>query len=136
MVASKILSMVLCLLTRRIKKNNSQYFKKIRTHLHSMIQTISVGDVDINNYDVLIDVRTPEEFSTGHIENALLIDIKDKAFKKEIEKLDKTKSYLLICRSGGRSGQACEIMQDLGFLDVTNLEGGMLDWIEQGFEVE
>ncbi len=78
---------------------------------------------------VILDVRTPEEFNNGYIPNATLINIQDPAsFTDEIQQLDKSKSYLVYCRSGKRSMLACQVMENLGFKHLANLEGGILDW--------
>ena len=78
---------------------------------------------------VLIDVRTLAEFNEGHIEGAVHIDIFSPNFQNEIQKLDKSKDYYLICRSGGRSMSAGNAMENIGFDRVTNLAGGMMGWI-------
>jgi rhodanese-related sulfurtransferase len=78
---------------------------------------------------VILDVRTPEEYEEKHIPNSTLINVQDaQNFVGEIEKLDKSKSYYVYCKSGGRSAMACNIMEQLGFEDVSNLEGGITDW--------
>lgn len=78
---------------------------------------------------VVLDVRTDAEVADGIIKNAIHIDIhKGQAFISELEALDKSKNYYVYCRSGNRSGQACNIMEQLGFNNAYNLEGGMLEW--------
>lgn len=78
---------------------------------------------------VVLDVRTEEEFNNGYIPNAVLIDIQDPSnFTNEVQKLDKNKSYHVYCRSGKRSMLACQVMENLGFEGLANLEGGILDW--------
>jgi rhodanese-related sulfurtransferase len=77
---------------------------------------------------VILDVRTPEEFSEGHIENAVNLDFYADAFPDELESLDKEKTYLIYCRTGGRSGNALKMMKEKGFKDVYNMEGGITDW--------
>ncbi|MFV9552034.1 rhodanese-like domain-containing protein [Algibacter sp. PT7-4] len=78
---------------------------------------------------VVLDVRTDAEVAEGIIKNAIHIDIyKGQEFINEIEDLDKSKNYYVYCRSGNRSGQACQIMEQLGFENAYNLEGGMLEW--------
>jgi rhodanese-related sulfurtransferase len=84
---------------------------------------------------ILIDVRTPEEFNLGKLQNALLIDFYGDNFHDEIQKLDKNKKYLLYCRSGNRSGQAMMLMSQLGFDEVYNLENGIIGWMEEGHEI-
>lgn len=78
---------------------------------------------------VILDVRTDDEFNEGYIENAIQIDInKGQGFIYELDKLDKTKNYYVYCRSGARSGKACQIMNEMGFANSYNLLGGILDW--------
>lgn len=75
---------------------------------------------------VLIDVRTPAEFAGGNVKGAVNIDIYSPSFGKEIDKLDKAKTYFLYCRSGNRSAQACRIMAERGFVKLYNLSGGIM----------
>ncbi|MEP5255369.1 MULTISPECIES: rhodanese-like domain-containing protein [Winogradskyella] len=78
---------------------------------------------------VVLDVRTQAEVDEGMIPNAIHIDIyKGQGFVDEIEELDKTKNYYVYCRSGNRSGQACNIMNQLDFENAYNLEGGFNEW--------
>lgn len=78
---------------------------------------------------VIIDVRTREEFESGYLKNAELIDImQPQSFMDSVNKLDKNKNYYMYCRSGNRSGQACQVLDARGFKNTYNLEGGMLDW--------
>ena len=78
---------------------------------------------------VILDVRTEEEYESGYIKGALNMDIRGGAdFLASIESLDKSKSYFVYCRSGARSGQACQLMSQMGFNAVYNLEGGVLAW--------
>ncbi|NNL81749.1 MAG: rhodanese-like domain-containing protein [Winogradskyella sp.] len=78
---------------------------------------------------VVLDVRTPEEVENGIIPNATHIDIhKGQGFIDEVDQLDKTKSYFVYCKSGGRSAQACAVMNHLGFDKAYNLMGGITEW--------
>jgi rhodanese-related sulfurtransferase len=81
---------------------------------------------------VVLDVRTPGEFAEGYIEGAQMIDFQGGSFETEIASLDKDVTYAVYCRSGNRSGQAVKIMQDAGFGNLFNLEGGVIDWANQG----
>ena len=84
---------------------------------------------DESEESVIIDVRTDDEFSTGYIGGAVNIDFyMGNEFISEIEKLDKSKSYFIYCKSGARSGQTYELMKQKGFKKVYNLEGGILGW--------
>jgi len=75
---------------------------------------------------ILVDVRTPAEFASGHIDGAVNIDFEDPSFTTEITKLDKTKTYFLYCRSGNRSGQAALHMQKNSFQKIYDLQGGIV----------
>ncbi|MCH4551396.1 rhodanese-like domain-containing protein [Aestuariibaculum lutulentum] len=78
---------------------------------------------------VVLDVRTDGEVAEGVIPNAIHIDIfKGQGFIYALEELDKSKNYYVYCRSGNRSGQACSIMEQLGFENAYNLEGGIMAW--------
>ncbi|TBW27597.1 rhodanese-like domain-containing protein [Gramella sp. KN1008] len=78
---------------------------------------------------VILDVRTEEEVNEGYIPNALNIDIyKGQGFINEVEKLDKAKHYYIYCRSGKRSSQACTLLDQMGFSETYNLQGGFSEW--------
>lgn len=78
---------------------------------------------------IVLDVRTQEEVDEGIIANAIHIDIhKGQGFIDDMEQLDKSKNYYVYCRSGGRSAQACAIMNQLGFENAYNLLGGFNEW--------
>lgn len=77
----------------------------------------------------ILDVRTPEEVEEGYIPNATNIDIYlGQGFLDELDKLDKSKNYYVYCRSGARSAQACALMNNAGFGNAYNLEGGFMNW--------
>jgi len=86
---------------------------------------------------VILDVRTDAEVADGIIPNAIHLDIyKGQEFINALEDLDTSKSYYVYCRSGNRSGQACQIMEEMGFEKAYNLEGGMLDWTGDVVDLE
>jgi len=78
---------------------------------------------------VVIDVRTPAEWQQGVIDGAdIFIDYNSANFKQQLAKLDKTKTYVVYCRSGGRSAGASQVMVDNGFKNVVNMQGGIMSW--------
>lgn len=81
---------------------------------------------------VVLDVRTPEEFHAGHLDGAVMIDFYESDFAARIAELDRDVPYLLYCRSGNRSGSTADIMEDLGFTDVTDIGGGITSWVDAG----
>lgn len=76
----------------------------------------------------LIDVRTPEEYNDGYIENAKNINFNSADFKAKMEKLDKTKPVLIYCHSGGRSGKTAAMLKEMGFKEVYDLQSGYSGW--------
>lgn len=76
----------------------------------------------------VIDVRTPEEFSKGHLQNALNFDWNGNDFDNQIATLDKSKPVFVYCLSGGRSSSAASQMRSSGFKEVYELEGGIMKW--------
>lgn len=84
---------------------------------------------------VLIDLRTDDELKNkGMIKGATQLDFLAKDSEERISKLDKKKTYLIYCASGGRSGDAAELMEKQGFQHVVNLEKGIEGWKKSGFE--
>ncbi|MBK5213278.1 MAG: rhodanese-like domain-containing protein [Flavobacteriaceae bacterium] len=78
---------------------------------------------------VILDVRTDAEFEEGFIPGALQIDIcNGSEFLKKAKELDPEKSYFVYCRSGGRSGQACMLLNSVGIKNAYNLKGGIMEW--------
>jgi len=84
---------------------------------------------------IVLDVRTPEEFSAGHIENAININLESSDFASEVSKLDMNATIAVYCRSGNRSGVATEQMVELGFVDMYDMQGGILEWEAVGGQV-
>lgn len=76
----------------------------------------------------IIDVRSPDEFSNGHLTNAKNVDWNGDTFDAEIAGLDKTKPVFVYCLSGGRSSSAASKMRSEGFTTVYELNGGMMKW--------
>jgi len=76
----------------------------------------------------LIDVRTSNEFNSGHLKKAINLNYYDKSFSQQISKLDKSKPIYVYCRSGVRSKYSATILKKLGFKTVYNLKGGILSW--------
>lgn len=90
----------------------------------------------IDNEDItIIDVRTPEEYKSGHIPNARLMNINSSDFEQKLEELPKDEPILVYCHSGNRSGKAMRKMEQKGFKAVYNLEGGISDWKRANNEV-
>ena len=102
-------------------------------------QADSVQVLDVATYEKkmtqpdvqLVDVRTPEEFSQGHIENAVNIDFMADDFDAKVANLDKEKPVMVYCKSGGRSAKASARLKELGFKNISDLEGGITNWTNE-----
>lgn len=79
----------------------------------------------------ILDVRTPEEFNEGHVENAKNSNWLGDHFSEDVEKLDKNKPVLVYCKSGRRSKAASEKLKEMGFKTIYNLDGGYLSWTSE-----
>jgi len=86
--------------------------------------------------NVILDVRTPGEFSAGHIAGAVNLDYNAPDFQEKAAALDKSKTYLVHCAVGGRSVRACEKLSHLDFPNLYNLPGGFKAWAKAGKPVE
>ena len=84
---------------------------------------------------IILDVRTPGEFSSGQIKGANNIDFRSDDFETNISRLDKNKTYLVYCHSGNRSSQAVSMMKDKGFKSLKNLDGGIANWVAENLPV-
>ncbi|MEI6728495.1 MAG: rhodanese-like domain-containing protein [bacterium] len=87
-----------------------------------------------NPSDVLLDVRTAGEFSSGHIKGAINLTVGSEEFFNKIESLDKSKTYITFCLSGNRSGMAAMMMAQKG-LEVINSKVGFMHWKNAGATV-
>ncbi len=85
---------------------------------------------------VVLDVRTQDEYDEGHLAGAVMVDFYAADFADQLATLDPTVPYVVYCRSGNRSGQAREMMNELGFLDVRDVEGGIISWTAAGLPTE
>jgi phage shock protein E len=84
---------------------------------------------------VVVDLRTDQEVVQGVIEGAIQIDYRSQDFKKKLEELDKSKTYMVYCAVGGRSGRAASLMNEIGFKEIYDLKGGMTAWKAEGKKV-
>lgn len=84
---------------------------------------------------VVLDIRTPAEFASGHLAHATMIDFYQADFADRLAQLDPNAPYLLYCNSGNRSAEALTMMSGLGFTDVTEIDGGIQAWLTNGLAV-
>lgn len=102
--------------------------------LESIPPTDFADEVSQNNA-IVLDIRTPQEFNSGHISGAINIDYYDSNFQDNIEKLSRSTPYKIYCNSGNRSASALSLMKQMGFEDVSELQGGIQAWMKSGNDV-
>ena len=99
------------------------------------VDPVEFSEVVKQPWVITLDVRTPEEFNAGHIANAININLEGSDFTSEVSKLDMNATIAVYCRSGNRSGVATEQMAELGFVDMYDMQGGILEWEAVGGQV-
>lgn len=103
----------------------------------SLISSEKLQEILTENPDVqLVDVRTVAEFESGHLANAENIVVTDSDFESQINKLDKTKPIYVYCKSGARSARACDALEEMGFVEMYDLKGGITSWKSAGLSIE
>jgi hydroxyacylglutathione hydrolase len=95
---------------------------------------ITVKELREKHYDIIIDVRTQEEFDRGHVPGAKHLELSH--IHTWCKKLKKEKIYYIICKSGRRSGIACTMLVGIGFEKCYNVSGGTDAWLSEGYEIE
>ena len=96
--------------------------------------TLVQGNQDDSKF-FIIDVRTGEEFASGHLEGAINIDWYSECCEGWIDMLDRNNTYLIYCKSGKRSGEVLSLMSELNFKVAYSLSGGIIQWVEEGFSI-
>ncbi len=81
---------------------------------------------------VVLDIRTPEEFTAGALPNAINLDFYAADFGDRLAELDPSVPYVMYCNSGNRSATAARMMEDLGFAEVYEIDGGIQAWARAG----
>lgn len=85
---------------------------------------------------IILDVRTPGEFASGHLKKSVNLDFHSTSFSHSLDSLNKDKTYLVYCRSGNRSSHASSMMKQKNFTRIYNLKGGIMMWSHQGLPLE
>lgn len=80
----------------------------------------------------ILDVRTAKEFADGHVAGAVNIDVNQTDFAQKIDQLDRSKTYIVYCRSGRRSRKAVGIIAAKGFKNLYNVSDGFVGWSKNG----
>ena len=86
---------------------------------------------EIDN-EILIDVRTSDEYSIGHLAGATVLDFRAADFRQRASRLDHHRPVMIYCAAGGRSSAAVNVLRELGFTDIYELQGGLTSWVGEG----
>ena len=105
-----------------------QIFESAEINVISDAQFNEIQDTDF----ILVDVRTIEEYESGHIQNAVNFDFYSESFQKEILSFDKNSSIILYCRTQNRSTKTANYLKENGYKEITVIEGGITSWVKNG----
>lgn len=105
-----------------------QIFESTEIIVISDAELTEIQDTDY----ILVDVRTREEYESGHIKDAIHFDFYSELFQKEILSLDKSSSIVLYCRTQNRSAKTANYLKENGYKEIAVLEGGISAWIKNG----
>jgi len=103
-----------------------------------LVSPAKAAEVIAENLDglVVLDIRTAEEFNEARLADAIMVDYYAADFADQLDRLDKNVPYVLYCRTGTRTADAAALMEELGFSEVYEIDGGIVNWYEQGYPVE
>ena len=96
---------------------------------------VLIKDNENNAEFIILDVRTQQEYESGHLENACNIDYFSSSFQNSLDALDKDKTYLIYCRTGKRSLGAVQIMNTMDFRKVYNMVNGIEAWVMKNYQL-
>ena len=105
-----------------------QIFESYEINEISDIQFTEIQDTDY----ILVDVRTAEEYESGHIQDAVNFDFYSESFQKEILSLEKNSLIILYCRTQNRSTKAANFLKENGYKEISVIEGGITSWVKNG----
>jgi rhodanese-related sulfurtransferase len=106
-----------------------------KTEIITVITPQEVYDAVYKTDEVqLVDVRTKKEFNDGHLSKAQNVCVTDNDFKQKAAKLNKEKPVYVYCKGGGRSARAAAILKEMGFKEIYDMQGGLVNWESQGLQ--
>ena len=107
-------------------------FSQENTQVYEVLSYDDFKNQISNDNVLLFDVRTMDEFNSGHLKGSINIDFyEEKLFDKFFKKVNKLKPIYIYCRSGNRSKKSSEKLKKLGFVKIFDLEGGYKNWIKK-----
>ncbi|MDA3901136.1 MAG: rhodanese-like domain-containing protein [Spirochaetes bacterium] len=128
----KISSLLLLIISIFSCKGYANSSNESVVHLGALDAADLIDKNENNKSFIILDIRTPGEYQSGHIEGAVNINFSSSQFAENLEVLDKDKSYLIYCRSGNRSYSSLSVFKRLEFKEVFHLKHGIIDWTRNG----
>lgn len=122
-------------LTRTNKPGTSTSTTHVKLVSAVDAQKVIDDERQVGGKPVVIDVRTLDEYASGHLANARNIDVEERTFDAQVSSLDKSKTYVVYCRTDRRSGIATERMKKLGFPHLYDVDGGTVAWTSAGLPI-
>jgi rhodanese-related sulfurtransferase len=123
----------LCGCSDRTSTGTSGQYNGIAENIDAQKAYELIGGNEQNPDFIILDIRTPQEYSGGHIEGAENIDYYSDDFRESLDRLGRDKEYLIYCRSGSRSANAFRLMKQMNFMKVYNLSNGIISWIRKKY---
>jgi len=108
--------------------SSCQSFDSSKINIISDSQFLEIQDSDY----ILVDVRTVEEYESGHIQDAVNFDFYSESFQNDILTLDKRSSIILYCRTQNRSTKTANYLKENGYKEITVIAGGITSWVKNG----
>ena len=105
-----------------------EFLSTTEVNIISDNQFLEMQDTDYT----LIDVRTTEEYESGHIQNALNFDFYSESFQKDILTLEKNSQIILYCKTQNRSKKTADFLKENGYREIKVIEGGITSWVKNG----
>ena len=97
----------------------------------NVISDAQFNEIQDSDY-ILVDVRTVEEYESGHIQDAVNFDFYSESFQNDILTLDKSSSIILYCRTQNRSTKTANYLKENGYKEISVIEGGITSWVKNG----
>jgi rhodanese-related sulfurtransferase len=129
-----LLSMLTIALTSKAQVENGAYNLMLKTMLSHSVNEISVGELAKLKDAVLLDAREEAEYKVSHLLNARYVGY-DNFNMDSLKNIDKQATIIVYCSVGYRSEKIAEKLKSAGFTNVSNLYGGIFEWINQGNQV-
>jgi len=134
----KFILLTHCLLITCLTNGQTSYTDLVDGLISKNVKTISVKDLknrlDTQQETIILDAREKSEFKVSHIKGAIYCGYSQYS-KKALKNIDKSKTIIIYCSVGYRSGEIAEKLIKMGFTDVRNVYGGIFDWVNSGFPV-